>query len=181
MKFFEEQLETTTKFKGILVDVIHDKVKLSNGNTSTREVVKHPGGVCVAAQLNNGKYLMVKQYRYGVKNESIEFVAGKMEPGVLASVQIENELREETGYHAENIEEVMTIYPSPAYLDEPLRLFVAQATSKGKQALDENECLDVIELSLDDILHLIDENIIKDAKTIALAYYLLRNKKSSQG
>lgn len=174
MKFFEEQLKTTTKFKGILVDVLHDEVKVSNGNISHREVIKHPGGVCVAAQLPNQKYLMVKQYRYGVKDESIEFVAGKVEPTIDPLIQIRNELREETGYDAQAIQEVLLIYPSPAYLDEPLRLYTAQATTQGKQELDENECLEVLELSLDDILHLIDQNIIKDAKTIVLAYYLYR-------
>ncbi len=175
MKFFEKQEKSETKFQGILVEVDHDQVTLIDGSTSTREVVKHPGGVCVAAQLPNKKYLLVKQYRYGVKNESIEFVAGKMEPGIDAITQIQNELQEETGYLCTDIKEVMTIYPSPAYLDEPLRLFTATATTQGSQNLDEHEFLEILELSLDDILYLIDTNVIKDAKTIALAYYLYRD------
>lgn len=175
MNLIEKQLETQLKFNGFIINVHHDRVSLNDGEILTyREVVEHPGGVCIAAQLENGKYLMVEQFRYAQKEVTLEFVAGKKEQLMSDEVNVLRELEEETGYIAQEITFVGEVYPSPAYLTERISLYTGSDLIKSKQSLDFGEYLNVVELSLDEIMDKIKTNEIRDLKTIALAYHLYK-------
>lgn len=173
--FDEKPIATQLKFSGIIINVRQDVVTLNNDSMTTyREVVEHPGGVCIAAVTDEDKFLLVEQFRYAQKQTTLEFVAGKRELNEHQEITALRELEEETGYVAQNIEFIGEVYPSPAYLDEKISLYFAKDLIKTKQNLDHGEFLRVVELSLDDILHRIVANEIKDLKTIALAYEMQR-------
>ena len=169
MKYQEKTILSETMYEGKIITVKKDMVTLSANNKQVpRELVVHSGGVCVAAKLDNGNYLLVSQYRYGVQDISLEFVAGKLEVGEDPHQAIQRELEEETGYRANSWTYLGVIHPSPAYLSEKIHLYVAQDLTKTQTNLDENEFLEVTEYSLDQLKEMVKLNTIKDAKTIVL-------------
>lgn len=169
MKYQEKTILSETMFEGNVFSVKKDVVTLSANNQQVpRELVVHNGGVCVAAKLNNGNYLLVSQYRYGIQDTSLEFVAGKLEINEDPQMAIKRELEEEAGYVANKWEYLGVIYPSPAYLSEKIHLYLAEDLTKTQTKLDENEFLEVVEFSLDQLKEMVKNNTIKDAKTLIL-------------
>ncbi|MDR2571310.1 MAG: NUDIX hydrolase [Oscillospiraceae bacterium] len=164
--FFEEQLETETVFKGKIVNVRHDVVKLQNGNKAWREVVEHPGGVCVVAVTKDKKVLMVRQFRYTMEEELLEIPAGKLEHGEEPFSCAVRELSEETGYTAEKWIDFGVIYPSPGVYRERLYQYLALDLTPGEMHLDENELLSVEEIDIDELIEKIMSHEIKDAKSV---------------
>lgn len=132
------------------------------------EVLKHSGGVCVAASLNGKDFFLVEQFRFGSNETMIEFPAGKIDPGEEPFDAAVRELREEIGYQCENLIPLGHVYPSPAYLDEVLYLYCAEGLSFVGQDLDEDEELEVFTKDLNWIEDKILKNEITDSKTIAL-------------
>ena len=166
MAFYEKQLETETVYKGLIVNVKLDIVELQNGNKSKREVVEHPGGVCIVAVTKDKKILMVRQYRYTMEEELLEIPAGKLEIGENPFECAKRELSEETGYTAEKWIDLGVIYPSAGVYKEKLFQYLALDLHSGEMHLDENELLSVEEVDIDKLLEMINTNEIKDAKTI---------------
>ncbi len=161
-------------YQGIIVDVY--RKQFDNVNA---EVLRHPGGVAVAAQKKDGSFFLVEQFRYAVEENLYEFPAGKIDPNETPEKTAVRELREETGYLAQKIEYLGKIYPSPAYLDEVLYLYYAKDLKFVGQDLDENEELSVSTMKLSEIEKMIDEGKIVDAKTIALVYHLKKRHKKT--
>jgi ADP-ribose pyrophosphatase len=164
--FFEERLKTETVFKGKIVNVRHDVVKLQNGNKAWREVVEHPGGVCVVAVTKDKKVLMVRQYRYTMEEELLEIPAGKLEYGEEPLSCAVRELSEETGYTAGKWIDFGVIYPSPGVYREKLYQYLALDLTPGQMHLDENELLSVEEIDIDELMKKIMSNELKDAKSV---------------
>ena len=149
MKFFEKQIETKTVYEGLIVKVRRDIAELQNGRRSEREVVEHPGGVCVVAVTNEGKVLMVRQYRYTMGEELLEIPAGKLEKGEDPFECAMRELSEETGYTATKWIDLDVIYPSAGVYSEMLYQYLALDLQPGEMHLDENELLSVEEIDID--------------------------------
>ena len=166
MKFYEEQIETKTVYKGIVVDVTHDVVKLSNGNLSKREVVVHPGGVGIVPLTDDNKVIMVRQYRYCLEEEMIEIPAGKLEYGEDPFECAVRELSEETGCTAGRFVELGKIYPSVGFCKETLYLYLALDLKRGEMHLDDNELLSIEEVDIDELIDQINSNKMCDAKSI---------------
>jgi len=166
MAFYEKQLETETVYKGIIVNVKMDIVELQNGNKSKREVVEHPGGVCIVAVTNDKKVLMVRQYRYTMGEELLEIPAGKLETGENPFDCAVRELSEETGYTAEKWIDLGVIYPSAGVYMEKLYQYLALDLKPGEMHLDENELLSVEEIDINELIKMIETNELKDAKSI---------------
>lgn len=180
MKHLEETKERETIYEGQIFTVYSDQVYIHDLNQmATRELVAHSGGVCVAAKTKEDKYLLVKQYRYGVSEPCIEFIAGKLEINENPQEAIKRELEEEGGFKANTWTYFGKVYPSPAYLGEVIHLFSAQDLEIAKQHFDETEVIELIQLSLDEIIEKIESNEIKDMKTICLAYRLQSNQRKS--
>ena len=131
-----------------------------------REVVRHPGGVSVVALDEDGCTYLVRQYRYPFQSHLWEFPAGKLEPGEEPLPAAMRELSEETGLEAETWTELGVLYATPGYCTEKLYLFLAEGLRQGEAHPDPNEFLDVMRISLDDVLARIDRNEIHDAKTV---------------
>ena len=166
MAFYEKQLETETVYKGLIVNVKLDIVELQNGNKSKREVVEHPGGVCIVAVTNDNKVLLVRQYRYTMGEELLEIPAGKLEAGEDPFECAVRELSEETGYSANTWISLDMIYPSAGVYSESLHQYLALDLVPGEMHLDENEFLSLEEVDIDEVIEKIMANKLRDAKTI---------------
>ncbi len=152
--------------KGKNFNFLVDEVELSNGQITLRDIVRHPGAVAIVPILDDGRVVLIRQYRYAPNMMLLEIPAGTMEQGELPIQCAARELKEETGYEAEKLEYFMSCYMAPGYSDEIIHFFLAkELTMVGDNPeVDENITLEIH--SLDEVHRLIKENIIEDAKTI---------------
>lgn len=167
----EKTIRSQTIFDGKLIRVFLEEVELPDGRTSTREIVRHPGAVAVLAFTEEGKLVLVRQYRNPLKKTILEIPAGKLEPGEDPKVCAFRELEEETGYRAEEMQPVISFYTSPGFADEIIHLFEARGLMKGELNPDTDEFVEVEELTLEEAFGKMKEGQICDAKTITALYY----------
>ncbi len=174
MDFTEKTISTERIFEGRIINLKVDTVTLPNGNTSTRELVEHPGGVGIIAVDDNKNVLMVTQFRKPFEEIVLEIPAGKLNYGEDALECGKRELEEETGYTAKNYVPLGIYYPTPGYCLEKIHIYLATDLVKTHQHLDEDEFLDVHTMPLDELVKMVMENKINDAKT-AIAILKAKN------
>lgn len=165
MHLFEKTVGSEQIFDGKIIKVKKDKAELENGEVVNRELVVHPGGVCIVPLTDNGEILMVKQFRYPFRTVLTELPAGKLEFGEDHREAGLRELKEETGAECEKFEYLGVCYPSVAYLTEKIHMYLATGLSFDKQHLDDDEFLDVIKIKLEDAVEMVMNNELPDAKT----------------
>lgn len=153
-------------YKGAVINLKKETVALPDGNTALREVVEHPGGVCIAAITENKELILVKQYRAGVKDVLLEIPAGKLEKGENIELCGRRELEEETGFCAGTFIKAHEIFLSPAYTEEKIYLYVAKELYRGNPNPDEDEFIETVAVPIDELKKMVTENKITDAKTI---------------
>lgn len=174
--------ERTEKVNGIYngrVLTMHvDDVLLCDDQKAKRECVDHPGGVAVIGVTDDDMVVLVRQFRYPYKETIYEIPAGKLEKGEDPFEAGKREFKEETGGVAEEYISLGEIYPSPGYTNEIIRLYAAKNITFEEQNLDDDEFLQVCQISFDELIRRIMSGEIKDAKTIAAAFKLkeLMNK-----
>ncbi|MDF2663075.1 MAG: hydrolase [Paenibacillus sp.] len=168
-KYEETTIKSEPIFQGKVISLQVDHVRLPNGETATREVVKHPGAVAVLA-IKDDKMIVVEQYRKALGRSQVEIPAGKLEPGEDLMEAAKRELEEETGYRCDELRSVSSFYTSPGFADEILHLFVADRLTAGEANPDEDEFLDCEAITLETAKRYITEGRISDAKTIAAVY-----------
>lgn len=167
MKQFEEKTLSERKaFDGKFIKASVYDVELSNGKKGIREVMHHPGGVVVVAQKDEETILMVKQYRYPIKQVALELPAGRLEPNDNPDERIKKELEEETGYVAKTWKSLGHIFTTPGICDEKLYLYYATDLEFKGQKPDEGEIIEYYEYKLKDVMEMIKNGEINDAKTI---------------
>ncbi|MFD1850554.1 NUDIX hydrolase [Oceanobacillus bengalensis] len=173
-KFEEKTINSEQIFEGNVVNLRVDEVTLPNGETSKRELIKHPGAVAVIAITEENKIVFVEQYRKALEKSIIEIPAGKLEPGEHPIAAAIRELEEETGYTTNGLHFVTSFYTSPGFADELLHLYITDELVKLKEpkSLDEDEFVEVIELTLDEAKDYVAEERIHDAKTNYAVLYL---------
>ncbi|MGG6431337.1 NUDIX hydrolase [Anoxybacillus sp. D401a] len=174
---YEKTINQKRIFSGKVIDVYVEDVLLPNGETSKREIVKHPGAVAVLAITEENKIVLVRQYRKALERVLVEIPAGKLEKGEAPLETAKRELEEETGYVCEKMEPLHSFYTSPGFADELVHIFLAKGLTKKseKQMLDDDEFVDVLEVTLEEALNMVEEKQIYDAKTIyALLYWQLQ-------
>lgn len=167
MELKEKRLSGETVFDGKIMHVRRDIVQLSDGSEAFREVVDHSGGVCVLALDNEGRVLLVSQFRYPHEKVLREIPAGKLEPGEDPAQAARRELKEETGAVAARWESLGEIYPTPAYCGEIIRMYMARELTFGETNLDEGEFLEVERVDFDVLVGQVLSGEIRDAKTVA--------------
>ena len=172
----EKTIGTKTIYQGRIIDVQVEEVILPNGKKGMREVVKHPGAVAVIAKTENDKYLFVRQYRKPLERTIVEIPAGKVEKNEDPSETVKRELYEETGYKCEQINHLISFYTSPGFANEIIHLYEASHLIEGEQHTEEDEFVDVLELTLDEAQQLIEQQEIIDAKTVYAVLYLQSKK-----
>lgn len=173
MEFMEKTINSELIFDGRVVKLYKDSVELSTGQKTFREVVKHSGGVVILA-FKGDKILLVKQFRYPMKEVMLELPAGKLEQGEDPFEAAKRELEEETGYCANKWTDLGYVYTSPGYSDEKLYLYKAEDLEFTHCHHDEGEIIQAFEYKYDDVLKMIDNGQINDAKTLCA---LLRGKR----
>jgi ADP-ribose pyrophosphatase len=173
-KFEEKTLSSETIYQGKIIDLQVDEVELPNGKKSKRELIKHPGAVAVIALTPEGKIVMVEQYRKALEKSIVEIPAGKLEPGEEPIITAARELEEETGYGCEELEHLISFYTSPGFADELVHLYIAKNITRIEEAreLDEDEFVELLEVTVEEALVLMKEKKIYDAKTAYAVQYL---------
>ena len=172
-KIFSEKI-----YQGRLLDVRKDEVRLSNGKTSTREWINHPGAVCIIPILPDNKIALIKQYRYPVLDHMIEIPAGKLENNEEPLKCAERELEEETGYKAKKFTLLTHIHPAIGFANEKMWVYLAEDLEKTKSKLDQDEFVEFFPLELEDALQMIWGSKITDVKTIIGLLWFARLKRS---
>lgn len=165
MDYTEKTLRRINSYHGVIVNVTMDMVELPNGEKSMREVVEHPGGVCVAAVDENNMVTLVRQYRFPLQDHLLELPAGKLEPGEEPFPAAVRELSEETGLEAGKWTDLGFIYTSPGFSTEKLYLYLARELTQGEAHPDPNEFLDVEKRPLEELLEMTMRGEIADGKT----------------
>ncbi|MFC5531667.1 NUDIX domain-containing protein [Cohnella yongneupensis] len=168
-RFYEETISSKPIFEGRIISLQVDTVKLPNGETATREIVRHPGAVAVLALLD-GKMLVVEQFRKPLEKAQVEIPAGKLDAGEEPIVAAMRELEEETGYKAKSIVLLQSFSTSPGFADEIIHLYFTDELAKGEVHLDEEEFLSCEAITLDQALAYVREGRICDAKTVMAVY-----------
>lgn len=166
-KFEEKSIHSEQIFKGKIISVKVDDVTLPNGQVSKREIVNHPGAVAIIPITSEGKLIVVEQYRKALERSIIEIPAGKLEPGEAPEITARRELEEETGYGCHELKYLQTFATSPGFADEVIHLFVARDLYpiENKAALDEDEFVELMEITLDEAERMVAQQKIYDAKT----------------
>ncbi len=164
-KLEEKGIVSQMEFDGNIMKVKKDEVELPDGSRSKREIVEHPGGVTILPITPAGNISLIEQYRYAAGEVLLELPAGRLEPGEDPEECGRRELKEETGYIAENLEHLFSFYTTPGYSTECLHLYLAENLQKGEQELDEGEFVRMTEIEPNEIKDLVFSGRIKDSKT----------------
>ena len=167
MSHSEKQLTSRTVFEGRVFTVTLDRVELENGAESTREVVHHHGGACIAALTDAGEIYLVRQFRYALGQELWELPAGKLEKGEDPFAAAQRELAEECGLVARHFTDLGEFYPTVGYCSEIIYTWLATGLSPCPMHLDEDEFLTPEKLPLDEAVAMALDGRIKDGKTVA--------------
>ncbi|MCI8528337.1 MAG: NUDIX hydrolase [Lachnospiraceae bacterium] len=153
--------------KGAIIDYYQDTMQIPNGNVAKWDLIDHKGAAAVVAVGEDGKLLMVRQYRNALERETLEIPAGGLngreEPTETAAMR---ELEEETGYTCDHLELLNSIYTTVAFCNEKIDIYLARNLKKGMQHLDEDEVLQVEAHSLEELKQMIFDCRIQDSKTI---------------
>ncbi len=167
MVFEEKTISSEMIYEGAVLNLRKDRVHVRDGQVSYREIVEHNGGVAVATVTSAGEMVLVKQYRKAAEKFVLEVPAGKLErhekDPLLAA---KRELKEETGYDAQNMELLTTFYSSIGYSTELLSLYLATDLTPGDTCFDETEAIEVYHYPIDQLHEMIQSGEIIDAKTI---------------
>ena len=162
----EIQLGTKRIFEGKMINLRVDTVRLPNSKEAIREVVEHPGAVAVVPILPDGRVIMVRQYRYPIKQNLLEIPAGKLDKNEQPEDCAIRELEEETGYCCCRLRHLTSIWTAPGFSDEVIHIYAAEDLIEKKQQLDDDEFLQVEIYNKDDLQNMIRNGIISDSKTV---------------
>lgn len=170
MEIFENLTEVKTGsqeiFDGVILHLFKDTVKLPNGNPATREVIRHVGAVGVIPVTDDGKVIVERQFRYPLNRVITEIPAGKLDSFTEDRLSAaKRELEEETGYTAKEWIDMGDYYPTPAYCDERITLYLARGLALGQRHLDEDEFLNFEAVPLDTLVEQVMDGTITDGKT----------------
>ncbi|CEI83811.1 MULTISPECIES: NUDIX hydrolase [Oceanobacillus] len=175
MQRFEEKTMTSKKiFEGNIIDVQLDEVRLPNGETAQRELVYHPGAVAIIPITPDNKIVLVEQYRKPLERTLVEIPAGKLEQNENPLTAAVRELEEETGYTTTNLSQVTSFYTSPGFANELVYVYVTNDLIKMENppAGDDDEFVEIMEVTLDEAKDLVEKGRIQDAKTNYAVLYL---------
>ena len=164
------KIKSTLKFDGKIMKIYLDKIKIENGKTVMREVVRHSPAVGVFAYDDEGYGYLVKQYRYPFDEYLTEVVAGLCEEGEKPEESARRELNEEIDALCDRMDYLGEFYPTPGYCDEKIYVFAAKITGFQKGIPDEDEFIEKIRLPLQEIYSMADRGEICDGKTLMTIY-----------
>ncbi len=153
-------------YTGRVITLNVDTVTLPNGFTVDLEVVRHPGAAAVVPLKADGKVILIRQFRHAAGGFIYEIPAGKLHPGEDPTACAARELEEEVGYRAGKLDLLSSIFTAPGFTDEVIHVYKATELTVGRQQLDRDEVLEVIEVPLLEAVRMIEAGTIRDAKSI---------------
>lgn len=163
-----KRIKRELKFKGTIIDFYQDTMEIGGDHTVVWDFIKHKGAAAVVPVTEDGKILMVRQYRNALDRYTLEIPAGALdaedEPGIDCAGR---ELEEETGFRCEQLEWLITLRTTVAFCNEKIDVFVAKNLIPSKQHLDEDEFIDLKAYSLEELQEKIFKGEIEDSKTVA--------------
>ena len=171
-------IERNTIYKGRIFDISQDLVSLPGGKKHLYDTIVHPGGAAVLPVDAEGNVYLVRQYRPAADQMVLEIPAGRIEIGEEPRASVIRELQEETGFCAETVEKLTSVYSTIGLCSEVLHLYYAEGLTQGSQNLDEDEYISVIKIPLSKLTEMVLSGEIIDAKTaVAVMAYVLRKQK----
>ncbi len=165
MKLEETKISSQEIFNGVAIHLFKDEILLPNGHKGIREIIRHPGAVCVLPITDNGDIIFVNQFRYALNKVTLEVPAGKLEKGEDPKEAALRELSEETGLSAKNIIPMGELYTTPALIDEVIHMYIATDLTEGEQHPDEDEFVNTLKIPLSKAVDMVMNGEIKDSKT----------------
>jgi ADP-ribose pyrophosphatase len=160
-------------FRGKVFGVRRDQVVEPWGVRATREVITHPGSVVVLPVAEDGRILMIRQYRHAARQYLWELVAGRIDDGETVRQAAIRELKEETGYRAKRFTEFLDVFPSPGFLEERMHILLAQGLTPGEAQPEPDEKIISHAYTVEELKRMIRKGQLRDGKSIAgILYYL---------
>jgi len=159
-------VQSKSIYTGIVINLNVDTVTLPNGLTVDLEMVRHPGAAAVVPLKDDDTVILIRQFRHAVGGFIYEIPAGKLHTGEDPTVCAARELEEEIGYRAGRLDLLSSIYTAPGFTDEVIHIYKATELRAGRQHLDRDEVLEVIEMPLSEAIRMIETGVIRDAKSI---------------
>jgi len=157
---------TRNIYTGKVVTLNVDTVQLPNGVTIDLETIRHPGAAAVVPIKDDGTVVLIRQFRHAAGGFIYEIPAGKLSPGEDPLHCAARELEEEVGYRASSFELLSSIFTAPGFADEVIHVYKATGLTKGRQQLDRDEVLEIVEMPLEQAIKGIQDGTIRDGKTI---------------
>jgi len=169
----EKLVSSRRIYDGRVINLRVDQVELPDGSLHQREIVEHPGAVAILPILDDGRILLIRQYRHAVGETLLEIPAGTLAEGEEPIECARRELLEETGYAAESICELFKCYLAPGYSSERIHIYQASKLRMTGSRRDTDEYIELEPVTIHDAESMIRKRQIQDAKTIAgLTFYL---------
>ncbi len=169
-------------YRGKIIDLIVDEITTCKGIETIREVLRHPGGAAVVPVLSGGDVLLVRQLRYPMQEYLLELPAGKIDHGEPPEVTAARVLAEEVGYKAGRLTKIVECYSTPGFCDEKVHIYLAEDLTPVPAGGDDEEELEIVRLTQPQLLDLIQQRKILDAKTIiGIQHLLLRRPGQPNG
>lgn len=172
----EKTISIKDIYTGKIISVKVATVEIKDQRYSQREIVIHTGGACIVALNEDNKIILVKQFRKAIENFTIELPAGKLESNEDPKECVKRELLEETGYIAQDVQFINSFFSSPGFSTEVIYMYYSKVNLKESAQNEDDEVIELIEMSLDEALTLLNENKICDAKTIIGLNWLKSNR-----
>ena len=165
-------------YQGPVFGVRRDEVVEPGGLRATREVISHPGSVVVLPVLDDGRVVLVRQYRHAARQYMWELVAGRIDGGETPKQAAARELLEETGYRAKRYSVFLDVFPTPGFVEERMFILLAEGLTAGKAQPEEDEKIEARAYSLKELKEMIHRGRLRDAKSVAgILYYTTFMKK----
>jgi ADP-ribose pyrophosphatase len=165
-------LKSRMVYEGRVFGVRRDEVVEPNGLRATREMITHPGSVVILPVLDDGRIVLIRQYRYAARQYLWELVAGRIDEGETVKAAAARELREETGYRATRYSVFLEVFPTPGFLEERMYLLLAEGLTKGAAQPEADEKIFSHVFTVDQLKQMMKRRKLRDGKSIAgLLYY----------
>jgi ADP-ribose pyrophosphatase len=164
--YTETTVSSKTVYRGRLLHVVEDEVRLADGRPARRECIRHPGAAAMVPFLDAATVVLIRQFRYSVGRHFYEIPAGKIDPGEAPLQAAQRELREECGYQAGEWRRLTTIHPCIGYSDERIEIYAARQLRSVGHAPDDGEFIETVPMGLAEALRRVRDGAITDVKTI---------------
>ena len=162
----EKTISKETVFKGKIMEVEVHQVE-AKGGPAVREIVQHGAAVCLIIKRDNGNFIFIRQFRKALERVVFEVCAGNCDPGEVAIESAKRELTEETGFVADEIRQIGSIYPCVGYCTERIDVFYAEVSIQGETHFDRDEYIETVEITQYQIDNMIRAGKIQDGKTLS--------------